>query len=115
VVFIVSRMLAAACLQALAGDYGSSLPCRQDGGAHRFLKRKKAIISTVRVEQDVRINLIVIKCTTLKHWHAIDVHMLGNVMDLVHLYRHCVRHGRPLDELCAKWCSCVSSHVFKAN
>jgi len=47
----------------------------------------------------------VIKCTTLKHWHAIDVHMLVNVMDLVHLYRHCVRHGRPLDE-CAKWCSC---------
>ena len=36
VVFIVSRLLAAACwrLQALAGDYDSSLPCRQDGGAH---------------------------------------------------------------------------------
>jgi len=41
----------------------------------------------------------VIKCTTLKHWRAIDVHMLVNVMDLVHLYRHCVRHhGRPLDD-----------------
>jgi len=38
VVFIVSRLLAAACqsLQALAGDYGSSLPCSQDSGAHRF-------------------------------------------------------------------------------
>ena len=56
VVFIVSRLLAAARwrLQALADDYGSSLPCRQDGGAHRFINGKKAIISTVRVEQDVR-------------------------------------------------------------
>jgi len=55
VVFIVSRPLAAACwrLQVLAGDYGSSLPCRQDGSAHRFKNGKKAIISTVHVEQDV--------------------------------------------------------------
>jgi len=38
VVFIVSRLLAAACrrLQAPAGGYGSSLLCRQDGSAHRF-------------------------------------------------------------------------------
>jgi len=58
VVIIVSRLLAAACrrLQALAGDYGSSLPCRQESRWRlpSILKRKKAIISTVRVEQDVR-------------------------------------------------------------
>ena len=37
VVFIVSR------LPAPAGDYGSSLPCRQDGGAHRFKNAKRLL------------------------------------------------------------------------
>jgi len=45
VVFIVSRLLAAACwrMQVLAGDYGSSLPCRQDGGAHWFKNGKRLL------------------------------------------------------------------------
>ena len=37
---LVSRLLAG---EALAGDYGSSLPCRQDGGAHRFKNAKRLL------------------------------------------------------------------------
>ena len=65
-------------LQAAPGNYTSSLPCRQDGGAHRL-------------EEDIQ--WIVVKCTTVKQWRGIDVNMSVNVMDLVHLYRQCLRQG----------------------
>jgi len=111
------RPSAGACRRPKAITVAAFLAVKM--AAHIDFKTQMAIISTVHVEQDVQMmKWIVIKCTTLKQCHAIDVHMFVNVMHLVHLYRHCVRHGRPLDELYRVvflWCSCVPSHVLKAN
>ena len=61
--------------------------------------------------------LVVVKCTSLKQWHSIDVNMFVHVMDLVHV--HCTRALFTVQlgpqTNCAKWYSYVPSHVFNAN